>query len=109
MKKLTIRYIRYALALLANVGFGSSLNWDADVPAQTSNCLKTEYSKIGRWIEPSASPLLLTYRHVILSEAKNLYDCPRDPSLSLRVTYLKSIKVHKVNHKGNIFLILAMH
>jgi len=26
MKKLTIRYIRYALALLANVGFGSSLN-----------------------------------------------------------------------------------
>jgi len=26
MKKLTFRYIRYALALLANVGFGLSLN-----------------------------------------------------------------------------------
>jgi hypothetical protein len=26
MKKLTIRYIRYALALLANVGFGISVN-----------------------------------------------------------------------------------
>jgi hypothetical protein len=26
MKKLTIRYIRYALALLANLGFGVRLN-----------------------------------------------------------------------------------
>ena len=26
MKKLTVRYIRYALALLANVGFGLSFN-----------------------------------------------------------------------------------
>ncbi len=40
---------------------------------------------------------VIPHNNVMLSEAKHLYDCLRDPSLSLRVTWLKDTNLRKVS------------